>query len=214
MRLGAKKIALLAAFTALGVAIAPFAWFQFFTTKANPTQHLINALTGVILGPWLGALAAIFIGTIRYMLGIGTLYAFPGGIPGAVVVGLAYLLTRRSGNRLIKYSAALLEPIGTVLIGGTLSVLMVAPIIGDVGLLEALKGKGVLEFLPVFWAGWAASSVPGAIAGYLILLALDRIGVMTQLGVREMAAALPKQRHRSYRSSREPPSLSQRGRIS
>ena len=181
MELQAKKVSLLAVFTALGVALAPFAWFQFITTKANPTQHLINSLTGVVLGPWWAAVAAVFIGVIRNMLGIGTLYAFPGGIPGGVVVGLAYLLTRKAHNRFLKYSAALLEPIGTVLIGGTLSVFVVAPIIGDVRLVESLWSEGVFRFLPVFWAGWAASSVPGSIAGYLLLIALDKMKVLPLL---------------------------------
>ena len=180
MRASAKKISLLAAFTALGVALAPFAWFQFLTTKANPTQHLVNALAGVVLGPWWAMVAALFIGVIRNMLGIGTVYAFPGGLPGALVVGLSYILTRRARSRFIKYSAALLEPIGTVLIGGTLSLILVAPLIGDVNLTGKVLERGLLQFLPIFGAGWAVSSIPGAIAGYLILIALDKAGVLSQ----------------------------------
>lgn len=172
-----KKVALLAVFTALGVVLAPFFWFPFLTTKAYPTQHFVNALAGIILGPWWAALAAVFIGAVRNMLGIGTLYAFPGGVPGAIVVGLVYRLTRRLGGRLGRYSAALLEPVGTVLIGGTFSLFIYAPAIGDVRLLGALEEKGALQLLPVFWAGWAASSVPGALLGYLVIIALDKMGL-------------------------------------
>ena len=73
-----RRITLLTVFTALGMALSPITWFQFLTTKAYPTQHLINALTGVILGPWWGMLTALLIGIIRNMIGVGTRYAFPG----------------------------------------------------------------------------------------------------------------------------------------
>jgi energy coupling factor transporter S component ThiW len=115
------------------------------------------------------------------MLGIGTLYAFPGGIPGAILVGLGYKLTRRAKNRFIKYSAAFLEPIGTVLIGGTFSLLIFAPLIGDVRLTGMIREQGVLSLLPIFWAGWAASSIPGSIIGYVVILTLDRLGIITTL---------------------------------
>ena len=172
-----RRITLLTVFTALGIALSPITWFQFLTTKAYPTQHLINALTGVILGPWWGMLTALLIGIIRNMLGVGTLYAFPGGIPGALIVGLTYMITSRSRNRFLRYSAALMEPIGTVLIGGTFSVFIFAPAIGDVRILGVLEQRGALEFLPIFWLGWALSSVPGSILGYMILLALSLIHI-------------------------------------
>ena len=176
-----RKISLLIALTAVGVIIAPLAWFPFISTKAFPGQHLVNAIAGVLLGPWLAAIAAILIGIIRNALGIGTIYAFPGGVPGAIVVGLAYLLTRNARNPLVRYSAALLEPIGTVLIGGTLSIFIVAPAVGDIRLLGAIEQYGLYSFLPIFWAGWAASSVPGSIIGYLVLLTLDKSGLLGQL---------------------------------
>jgi len=176
-----RKISLLIALTAVGVIIAPLAWFPFISTKAFPGQHLVNAIAGVLLGPWLAAIAAILIGIIRNALGIGTIYAFPGGVPGAIVVGLAYLLTRNARNPLLRYSAALLEPIGTVLIGGTLSIFIVAPAVGDIRLLGAIEQYGLYSFLPIFWAGWAASSVPGSIIGYLVLLTLDKSGLLGQL---------------------------------
>ncbi|MCL7393819.1 MAG: energy coupling factor transporter S component ThiW [Thaumarchaeota archaeon] len=176
-----KRISLFIVIVSLGIIIAPLLWFPFFTTKAYPGQHLINALAGVMLGPWWAAAAAILIGIVRNILGIGTIYAFPGGIPGGVVVGLVYLVTRRSKRPAIRYLAALAEPIGTVLIGGTLSLAVIAPIIGDPRLLGAVEQYGLWRFLPVFWSGWALSSIPGSVAGYLVLLALDRIGVMSRI---------------------------------
>jgi len=86
-------------------------------------------------------------------------------------------------NRFLRYSAALMEPIGTVLIGGTFSVFIFAPAIGDVRILGVLEQRGALEFLPIFWFGWSLSSVPGSILGYMILLALDRSGVLDRVKV-------------------------------
>ncbi len=191
----AKRLSLFIVLVSLGVIIAPLVWFPFFTTKAYPGQHLINALAGVMLGPWWAAAAAILIGVIRNILGIGTIYAFPGGIPGGIVVGLVYLLTRRSKRPAIRYLATLTEPIGTVLIGGTLSLAVIAPIIGDPRLLGAVEHYGLLHFLPIFWSGWALSSIPGSTAGYLILLALSRTGVMSRI-LELQAAAQARQRDR------------------
>jgi len=188
-----KRISLFIVLVSLGVIIAPLFWFPFFTTKAYPGQHMINSLAGVMLGPWWAAAAAILIGFIRNILGIGTIYAFPGGIPGGVIVGITYLLMRRFKRPAIKYLAVLTEPIGTVLIGGTLSLAVIAPIIGDPRLLGAMGQYGFWYFLPIFWSGWALSSIPGSIIGYIILLALDRIGVMSQiLGLQAAARATQK----------------------
>lgn len=190
-----KKVSLLTVLTVLGVILAPFIWFPFFGTKAFPGQHLVNALAGVLLGPWWAAAAATLIGIIRNVLGIGTLYAFPGGIPGAIFVGLTYVMTRRAKNPILRYSAALTEPIGTVLIGGTVSILIMAPALGDVRILGAIEQHGLYGFFPIFWLGWAASSVPGSLIGYLTLLALERSGILKQITV-----SIPSRARRRYRS--------------
>ncbi|MEM2846346.1 MAG: energy coupling factor transporter S component ThiW [Nitrososphaerota archaeon] len=191
-----KKISLFMMLTALGIIIAPLLWFPFFTTKAYPGQHMINALAGVLLGPWWAAAAAALIGVIRNALGLGTIYAFPGGVPGGIIVGLAYLITRRARKRSVRYLAALAEPIGTVLIGGTLSLAVIAPLIGDQRLAAAIGQYGFYQFLPIFWSGWAISSIPGSIASYFILLALDKLGVMSQL-LGLQASAQARRRDRS-----------------
>ncbi len=127
--------------------------------KLLPWQHMTNAIAGVLLGPWYAALAATVAAILRNQFGVGTLLAFPGGIPGALVVGFAYMLWPRSW-------VGLLEPIGTVVIGATIGALLVAP---------SLMGKaiplGTLAYL------FLASSAPGAILGVLIMRALERAGV-------------------------------------
>ncbi len=175
------NLILAACLTALGVAIAPFFYFPFLGTRAFPGQHLINALTGVILGPWWGALVAVLIGIVRNLLGVGTIFAFPGGIPGAIVVGLAYGAMRRFKGRRFRYAAALFEPLGTVLIGATFSLFLVAPIIGWRPLLSLIEGLGPLPALLTLWFGWSISSVTGSAMGYIVLLILDRVGLMGKL---------------------------------
>ncbi len=167
------NIAYTAVFTALGIALAHTFFFSIFGTLAFPGQHLVNAVAGVLLGPWWASLVAILVGTYRNAVGIGTLFAYPGGVPGAVVVGLAYRFLRRRLGVRAALAAALLEPVGTVLIGGTASLLIIAPAIGSpaTGLIQEL---GILGALANFYIGWAASSVPGAIMGYLLLIALYR----------------------------------------
>ncbi|MEM2910263.1 MAG: energy coupling factor transporter S component ThiW [Nitrososphaerota archaeon] len=180
-----RKVALTATFSALGIVLAPFFWFPFLGTRAYPGQHLINSLAGVMLGPWWAALVAIIIGLIRNALGVGTVFAFPGGIPGAIVVGLIYMLTSRIKSRHLKYVAALFEPIGTVFIGGTISLLLVAPWAAGYlkpaqDLLMRMQELGAFTALLTLWSGWAISSVIGSTIGFVILIALERFGVLSE----------------------------------
>lgn len=176
-----KKLAIVIVFSALGIAIAPISWFVVLGTKANPTQHTINAILGVLVGPFWSAVAAILIGTIRNVLGVGTIYAFPGGIPGGIVVGMAYwllkFLRRSEKTSLI---SALAEPIGTVLIGAPIALFLVAPWIGTQSLIDLTTNEGLLIAFLFFGAGWTLSCVPGSIIGFSILLVLSKVGISRQ----------------------------------
>ena len=153
------KLALAALFAALAVLLSLFA-VPVGGARILPFQHAINAVAGVLLGPWWAAGSALVAATLRFSFGIGTLYAFPGSPFGALVVGIAYKLWRRD-------EAALLEPVGTVLIGAPLGALLISPF------LEGATA-GVLALAILF----ALSSIPGAIAGYLLLKALRRAGAI------------------------------------
>lgn len=124
-------------------------------TKVFPFQHAINVLAGITIGPWYGALAASVAGVVRILLGTGTIFALPGGIPGVMVVGILYRFLRRDW-------VGFLEPLGTGLIGATLSAYLVAPLVGK---------AGTLFF---FQTAFLASSIPGSIVGFLVLKVLRR----------------------------------------
>lgn len=158
----AKRVALGAVLTALTVSLSTF-YIPLGTTKCFPAQHMVNGVAGVLLGPWYAAVMAIATGTIRNMLGLGTLYAYPGGIPGALVVGLVHRYLLKDDL------AALSEPVGTVAVGATLSALVLAP----------MQGHNLTLYF--FWAAFAASSVPGAFLGYVVLKALRRLGLERML---------------------------------
>lgn len=167
-----KKVALVAIYSALGVVLAPFLQIPFITTKAFPGQHLLNSVIGVTLGPLWAFVVATIVGIIRNILGVGTIYAFPGGIPGGVIVGFfTWLLKKLGRNDKIEY-AAFSEPLGTVFIGGTLSVYLVAPLIGDLRLTGAL--------IPV-WFIFGVSSVTGSIMGFAVLKVLKRAGYLSRI---------------------------------
>ena len=152
-----KKIALVAVLVAVTVVLSPLN-FPVGSSKCYPAQHMINGMAGVLLGPWYAAVMALFTGVIRNMLGLGTLHAFPGGIPGALVVGLFYRYVKKTDL------AALAEPLGTVVVGATISALVVAPYLGK-------------SFTVAFWwIAFAASSIPGSIIGFIALTAIRRLG--------------------------------------
>ncbi len=152
-----KKMALVAVLVAVTVVLSPI-HFPVGSSKCYPAQHMINGIAGVLLGPWYAAVMALFTGVIRNMLGLGTLHAFPGGIPGALVVGIFYRYVKKTDL------AALVEPLGTVVVGATISALVVAPYLGK-------------SFTVAFWwIAFAASSIPGSIIGFFVLTAIRRLG--------------------------------------
>jgi len=158
-----KRIALAAVLIAATVVLSPI-HFPIGSSKCYPAQHMVNGIAGVLLGPWYAAVMAFFTGVIRNLLGLGTLHAFPGGVPGGLVVGLVYRYVKRNDL------AAITEPLGTVVIGATISALVVAPYLGK-------------AFTVAFWwIAFAASSIPGSILGFVILKSLRATGITRSLG--------------------------------
>jgi len=174
----AKKIALLAIFIALGVALSIYPGsVPVGPTKVFPFQHMINGILGVVLGPWYAAVAALATGLLRISIGTGTIFALPGGIPGALVVGLLYKYVYRS--RCI----SLTEPLGTG-IGALISAFIVAPLIRAPPIpAAAWAWLGLTAQWQLFLAAFWASSVPGAVLGFIVVAALQKRGVLVKITV-------------------------------
>ncbi len=133
----------------------------FGPTKCFPFQHAINAIGGILLGPWWAAGTALTTSVLRVAMGTGTLFAFPGSIPGALAVGFAYRIFKKDW-------CALAEPLGTGPVGASLSALLIAPAMG--------KSVG-------FWAlqgAFLTSALPGCIIGYAVVLGLRKSGMRVE----------------------------------
>jgi energy coupling factor transporter S component ThiW len=154
-----RKLSLAIVLTALAIVLSPI-FFPVGPTKTFPWQHMVNAIAGVLLGPWYAALMAIAAGIIRNLLGVGTVFAFPGGIPGALVVGITYHYLRKD-------YAALTEVLGTGVIGALLSAWIIGPSLGMTMAVDA------------FIIAFSASSIPGSILGYVVLLVIRRIPIFS-----------------------------------
>jgi energy coupling factor transporter S component ThiW len=148
---------LAALFAGLGVLLSSFA-VPVGASRVFPFQHAINAVAGVLIGPWWAAGSALGTATLRFSLGTGSLFAFPGSPFGALAVGFAYRF-------LLRDEAALFEPVGTVLLGAPVGAVLISPFLGT-------AGGGLIALMVVF----ALSSIPGAVIGYAVLRALGRSG--------------------------------------
>jgi energy coupling factor transporter S component ThiW len=156
--MNSRMLAYTAVFGALGAALG---WISFpiGPTKIFPLQHAINAIAGVLIGPW-AVLSALIAATARFTTGMGTIYAFPGSPFGALIVSLLYKMTKKDAS-------ALFEPVGTILLGATASGLLIAP----------LATQGAPPTVWFFWTAFAASCIPGAVLGYAILKILRKSNV-------------------------------------
>jgi energy coupling factor transporter S component ThiW len=170
MRSNTRLVAQAVVLVAIGVALAPFTSFPVGIAKVNPTQHFVNVLGAVLLGPWWAVAIAAIIGIIRNAMGVGTLLAFPGGMIGAFLAGYVYRFTRNL------YLGALGEIIGTGIIGAVVSALVVAPV---------FMGKAMA--MSVLIASFLTSTVVGSVIGVLALKLLERAGFV-ELGRQSSSA--------------------------
>jgi energy-coupling factor transport system ATP-binding protein len=164
-----RKVARAVILVAIGVALSPFTSIPIGIARINPTQHFVNILSAVLLGPWWALGIAFIIGVLRNALGTGTLLAFPGGMIGAFLAGWLYRYSRNL------YLGALGEIIGTGILGALVSTLLIAPVL--------MKKAMALSALILAFSG---STLLGSIIGILALKLLDRAGFV-RLGSRGVA---------------------------
>jgi energy coupling factor transporter S component ThiW len=157
------RIVVTAIFIAVGVVLSyinPFAYFTISGTRINPFAHLVNALSGVLLGLLFSLITALGIAIIRFSLNIGSIHAFHGGISGAVIVSAVSYYLYKKYPKYVDY-AAFFEPIGTVFIGGTITAI--------------IEGFTIANLL-FFWGLFMLSSVVGSALGFIILKIIKDTG--------------------------------------
>jgi energy coupling factor transporter S component ThiW len=157
--LNSKDAARAVILVAIAVALSPV-FIPVGIAKCFPAQHMVNVLAAVMLGPVYALAIAAAAAVIRNILGLGTLLAFPGGMIGALLAGLAYLGTRNI------YLAGLGEIIGTGLIGALVSVWIVAPLLMQ-------KTMAVTTLIIAF----SVSTLGGTVIGLIALHLLRKAGV-------------------------------------
>ena len=160
-RFETRKVAYAVVLVAIGVILAPYTSFPIGIAKVNPTQHFVNVIGAVVLGPWWAVVIACIIGVIRNAMGVGTLLAFPGGMIGAFIAGYFYRLKPNV------YLAASGEILGTGFIAPVVSALLVAPVFMK-------KAIPLLALIPSF----LASTIAGAVLGVLALNLLKRADIL------------------------------------
>lgn len=159
MKANTRKVAQAVVLVAIGVALSPFTSFPVGIAKVNPTQHFVNVLGAILLGPWWAMANAAIIGVIRNALGVGTLLAFPGGMIGAFLAGYIFRHTRSV------YLGALGEIIGTGIIAALVSGWLVAPVL--------MRRTMAISVLIV---SFLLSTILGSVIGLLALRILKQAG--------------------------------------
>lgn len=107
-----KKLVLSALFIALGVTTSTILVFPIGASKCAPVQHFINVASAVILGPSYALINAFLISLIRFILGTGSLLAFPGSMIGALLAGILFRIFKKD------IAAFAGEVFGTSVLGG------------------------------------------------------------------------------------------------
>ena len=154
-----KDLARAVILVAVAVALSPF-FIPVGIAKCFPAQHMVNLLGAVMLGPTYAVAIATIAAVIRNILGLGTLLAFPGGMIGALLAGLAYRATKNM------YVAGLGEVVGTGVLGSLVSVWIVAPL---------LLGKTMA--LATLMVAFSVSTLGGTILGFVALHLLRKGGI-------------------------------------
>ena len=167
------KLAFAALVIAVGVIFSSFS-IPIGASRCLPTQHAVNVLAGVFLGPVYGCCMAFVTSLIRLAMGTGTLLAFPGSMIGALLCGLAF----KYGRRL--WCAFLGEVFGTGILGALACWPVAVFLLGQ----EAAVFAYVVPFL--------ISTLGGSILSVVLIKILDKAHVLAMFQRKLGTAAAPQ----------------------
>ena len=106
-----RRLTLAAVLTATAV-VGSLISFPVLGSRCAPVQHMVNVFCAVLLGWRYGVGAAFTASLLRNLLGLGTIFAFPGSMIGALLSGVVYARTKKI------WAAVVAEAFGTGIIGG------------------------------------------------------------------------------------------------
>ena len=167
-----KKLAIAAIFVALAVVGSAFINFPVLGSNCSPTQHMVNVLCAVFLGPSWGVIAAFCASLIRNLLGVGSLMAFPGSMIGALCCGLMYKALRNKNDSVAIAATLVAEMFGTGVLGG-LCAYPVATLFMNVDAATTAVTAYIIPFL--------ISTVVGSIIAGVLVYALKAGGALRRM---------------------------------
>lgn len=167
-----KKLAVAAIFVAIAVVGSAFISFPVFGSKCSPTQHMVNVLCAVFLGPWYGVGVAFCASLIRSLVGAGTLMAFPGSMIGALCCGLVFKALKNKNEVAAIVLTLAAEMLGTGVLGG-LCAYPVATLFMDVDAASTAVTAYIIPFL--------ISTVAGSIIAGVLIFALRAGGALKMM---------------------------------
>ncbi len=178
-----KKLALAAMFVAVAVVGSAFIQFPFLGSNCSPTQHMVNVLCAVFLGPGWGVGVAFCASLIRNLLSVGSLMAFPGSMIGALCCGLVYkALRRRNNDPLALVCTLIAEMLGTGVLGGLCAYPVATLFMSDDAAATAVTAY-IIPFL--------ISTVVGSLIAGVLVFALKAGGALDHM----QRSLTPAKRH-------------------
>ena len=169
------KLCMAAFLVALAVVGSQFIQFPFLGAQCSPTQHFVNILAGVYLGPWWALGTGFCAALIRNIFALGSPLAFPGSMIGAFLSGAMFHWVFKGKNLAVRLPSAYVgELFGTSVLGGLCAFPIAAFIMGN----EAATLFGFI--LPFF-----ISCVVGTVAAVFIVTAMKRIKVLDKFFIDE-----------------------------
>lgn len=155
-----KKLAIAAIFVAVAVVGSVFIQFPFLGSNCSPTQHMVNVLCAVFLGPAWGVGVAFCASLLRNLLGVGSLMAFPGSMVGALCCGLVYMLLKNKKPVVAITATLVAEMLGTGVLGGLCAYPVATLFMNNV---DAATVAVTAYIIPFFISTFVGSLIAGAL---------------------------------------------------
>lgn len=169
------KLCTAAFLTTLSIVGSRFLQFPFLGAMCSPTQHFVNILAGVYLGPWWALGCAFCTSLIRNFIGWGSLMAFPGSMIGAFLSGVMFHWVLKGKSLAVRLPFAYIgELFGTSVLGGMCAYPIAFLLMGN-------KQATLFGFIMPFFI----SCVVGTVIAAVVVTTMKRTRVLDRFFVDE-----------------------------